>query len=89
MVVFFEIDYYWTMSDYLLEDSGLEPVIALLETLPLHKVMLLKSHIDLMVSNSTNLPTHISDEELFFISNLYKDKDKDIDNIKYIQCESS
>ncbi len=68
---------YWTIGllDYeLLKNSSSEKVIALLESLPLEQVIVLKSHIDLVVNRRNNLPSSLSDDELSFISNLYKSK---------------
>lgn len=62
------------MIDDLIEGSSFDKVIILLERLPLEQVIILKSHVDLLVSNRTLPPSALSEEESLFIANLYKEK---------------
>ena len=65
---------YLSMSKTLITNVSSDNIIALLESLPLEQVIMLKYHIDTIVGNDSSVSSTLSDDELLFISTLFKDK---------------
>ena len=65
---------YLMMSKTLITNVSSDNIIALLESLPLEQVIMLKHHIDTIVGNDSSVSSTLSDDELLFISTLFKDK---------------
>lgn len=62
------------MSETSITNLRSDQIIALLESLPLEQVIVLKHHIDTIVDNESSVSSNLSDDELLFISTLFKEK---------------
>ena len=62
------------MSETSITNVRSDQIIALLESLPLEQVIALKHHIDTIVDNKSSVSSNLSDDELLFISTLFKEK---------------